>query len=73
MGTQAANDIVKQLDANESELGFVEYLPDEVQDDLNRAIGQYLSQSKSQLDQAVTQGVTALPLFLRSVVRGLFK
>lgn len=73
MAEQVIHGIMKQLKSDDREIGFIEYLPDEAQEDLSHAIGQYMEQSKRELDEATARGVSALPSFLRFIARSALK
>ncbi|MED5389996.1 MAG: hypothetical protein VX793_14135 [Pseudomonadota bacterium] len=55
------------------QVGFLSYLPETVNHDLDQAVDTFLENEKSRLEKAIDTGVQALPLWLRSIARSALR
>lgn len=69
MNEQVTRQLKSLLDANEKEVGFIEYLPGETAEKLLQSIQQRLDGERAALREKIAEGVSKLPAPLSGVAR----
>lgn len=71
MSADIALELTELLDADERDLGFLNYLPQDTITRLTIAIRETLEADRSALDEAITQGTQNLPTGLGSLANNI--
>ena len=73
MSKQNSEELLQLLGADQRDIGFLEYLPDEAVMPLTTAMREKLQAQHAALDKAIDEGVARLPAVLGGLAGSLLK